>query len=130
VSSTIHQEIVFPVRPERVYEALTDSTQFAEVTGAPAEIGGHAGESFSCFGGMVTGRHVELLPNERIVQAWRVGNWDDGVYSIVRFDLQAQGADTLLILEHTGFPAEHVEHLDSGWRKMYWEPLQRYVGST
>lgn len=130
MSSTIHQEVVFPTSPQRVYEALTDSKQFSAVTGAPAEIGREAGAAFSCFGGMITGRHVELLPNQRIVQAWRAGNWDESVYSIVRFDLQAQGAETLLIFEHTGFPVEHLEHLASGWQKMYWDNLEKYLAQA
>ena len=130
MSSTIHQEVVFPTSPQRVYEALTDSKQFSALTSAPAEIGREAGASFSCFGGMITGRHVELSPNQRIVQAWRAGNWDESVYSIVRFDLKAQGAETLLICEHTGFPVEHSEHLASGWKKMYWDNLQKYLASA
>ena len=117
MSSSIHQEVVFSASPERVYKALTNSEQFGDVTSATAEIGGEAGAWCSCFGGMITGRHVELLPNQRIVQAWRVGDWMS-VYSIVRFELKAQGAETLLIFEHVGFPVEHFEHLESGWQKM------------
>ena len=126
-SSSIHQGVVFPASFQRVYEALTDSKQFSNMTSSPADIGREAGSSFSCFGGMITGRHVELLPNQRIVQAWRVGNWDAGVYSIVRFELKAQGTETLLIFEHTGFPVEHFEHLASGSQKMYWDNLQKYL---
>jgi uncharacterized protein YndB with AHSA1/START domain len=77
MSGTIHQEVVFSASLQRVYQALTDSKQFADVTSAPAEIGSEAGASFSCFGGMITGRQVELLQNQRIVQAWRAGNWDE-----------------------------------------------------
>lgn len=130
MASAIHQEVVFPASPQRVYEALTDSKQFSDVTDAPAEIGREAGASFSCFGGMITGRHVELLPNQRIVQAWRAGTWDAGVYSIVRFELKAQGAETLLTFDHTGFPVEHSEHLASGWQNMYWNNLKKYLAQA
>ena len=130
MSSTIHQEVVFTTSLPRVYEALMDSTQFSAATSAPAEIGREAGAAFSCFGGMITGRQVELSPNQRIVQAWRAGNWDEHVYSIVRFDLKAQGAETLLILEHTGFPVAQAEHLASGWQKMYWDNLQKYLAQA
>ena len=129
MSSIIHQEVVFAASPQRIYEVLTDSNQFSDLTSAPAEIGREAGASFSCFGGMITGRHVELVPNQRIVQAWRVGNWDAGVYSIVRFELKAEGAETRLIFDHTGFPAEHCEHLESGWQKMYWDNLKKYLAA-
>src|SRR5215831_16007273 len=127
MSSAIHQEIEFKTSPQHVYEALLNSKQFSAFTGAPAQIEGTAGGAFSCFGGMITGRNVELVPNQRIVQAWRAGNWPEGVYSIVRFELNAQGSSTKLTLDHTAFPDGAAEHLDGGWHKMYWEPLKKYL---
>ncbi len=128
MANPIHQEVVFKASPERVYKALTDAQQFGEFTGAgPAEISPEAGGPFSSFGGMIQGRNLELVPNQRIVQAWRVGNWDPGVYSVVKFELQPQGSDTRLIFDHTGFPEAEREHLDSGWHARYWEPLQKYL---
>ena len=129
MSSSIHQEVTFKTSPQRVYSALTDAAEFQAFTGgAPAEIANVAGGAFSCFGGMILGRNIELVPNERIVQAWRAGNWGDGDYSIVRFVLNATEAETQLVFDQTGFPEEHREHLDAGWHKMYWEPLRRYLG--
>ncbi len=128
MSTTIHQEIIFKASPIRVYEALTDSKQFSLVTGGtPTEISKEEGGSFSCFGGMVTGRNIELVPNQRIVQAWRAGNWDAGVYSIVKFDLKEQGSDTLLVFDHSGFPESQGEHLAAGWHENYWKLLEKYL---
>ena len=57
MSDRIHQEVVLKGSPERVYKALTDASQFSELTGgAPAEISADAGGAFSCFGGMIVGR--------------------------------------------------------------------------
>ncbi|HLQ24941.1 MAG TPA: SRPBCC family protein [Acidiferrobacterales bacterium] len=128
MSTPIHQEVVFKASPKRIYEALTDAKQFSAFTGgAAAEISREAGGSFSCFGGMIAGRNVELLPNQRIVQAWRAGNWAAGVYSIVKFELQGQGSETRLVFDHAGFPEDQREHLEGGWQKMYWEPLKKYL---
>lgn len=95
--------------------------------GAPTDISREAGGSFSCFGGMISGRHIESVPNQRIVQAWHVGNWPAGVYSIVKIELKEQGAETKLILDHDGFPADNREHLDAGWKTNYWEPLAKHL---
>ena len=39
MTKTIHQEVVFNASPGIIYEALTDSKQFSEMTGgAPTEI--------------------------------------------------------------------------------------------
>jgi activator of HSP90 ATPase len=132
MSNTIRQEITINATPNRVYEALLDAKQFGAFTGTPAEIDPKAGGAFSCFGGVTTGRNIELLPNRRIVQAWRVAIWPEGVYSIVRFELQQQGAATRLVMDHVGFPEEMRAHLngempDGGWHRQYWEPLKKYL---
>lgn len=102
--------------------------QFGELTDAPAEISPDEGGDFSCFGGQIIGRHIELLPDQRIIQAWRVKNmWDDGVYSVVRMDFDESGDTTTISLTHTGYPDDAAEHLEPGWHKMYWEPLRAYL---
>lgn len=127
LSNAIHQEINFKVNPKRLYEVLTNSAKFSEATGgAPTEISSEAGGIFSCFGGMIVGRHIELTPNERIVQAWRAGNWDAGVYSIVKFEFKEQGNETTLIFDHIGFPEGQADHLAVGWHENYWKPLEKY----
>ena len=125
---SIHQEVLLNANPKRVYEALTDADQFAAVTGgAPTQIASGPGGAFSCFGGMITGRNVELVPGERVVQAWRAGNWPAGVYSIVRFELKSEGAATRLVFDQAGFPPDQQPRLEGGWLKMYWEPLRKYL---
>ena len=74
-----------------------------------------------------TGRHIELVPNQRIIQAWRVSLWPESTYSIVKFEISKSGSSTTVNLEHTGYPDDAEEHLDGGWRKMYWEPLKAYL---
>src|SRR5216684_962975 len=86
---SIHQEVVFKAGRKRIYEALTEQRQFSQVTdfimkGASAEISSEVGGSFTIFGGVIVGRHIELLPYERIVQAWREKDWPPGLYSVVR----------------------------------------------
>lgn len=124
---TINQTISIEASPEAIYSALVSAETFSKVTGAPADISQDEGGAFSCFGGQVTGRHIELHPNKRIVQAWRVGPWPEGIYSIVKFDIIPSGATTELHLDHSGFPEDAAEHLEGGWHKMYWQPLKAYL---
>ena len=137
----IHQEVVFKASRKRVYEALTDARQFHQVTllsaamqggmppgASPTEISREVGGSFSLFGGHIVGRHVELVPGQRIVQAWRVVDWEPCVYSIAKFELTEQGLGTRLVFYHTGFPGPQGQHLADGWKQNYWEPLGKYLG--
>lgn len=125
--SNIHQEVSVGAAPARIYQALVDSKRFGELTGAPASGGSGEGEPFSVFGGHITGRHVELVPDQRIVQAWRAKTWPEGLYSIVRFELRAEGSGTKIVFDHAGFPADMKEHLAKGWQANYWDKLSTEV---
>jgi activator of HSP90 ATPase len=125
--TSLHQEIDFKASAQRIYEVLLDSKQFAAFSGMPADIDPKVGGAFSMFAGLIVGRNVELVPNARIVQAWRPTHWDPGVYSVVRFELKPQGSGTKLVLDHTGFPEGEFDHLEAGWKGHYWEPLQKYL---
>ena len=138
-AEAIHQEPVFKGSRKRVYEALTDAKQFDKVIqlsgvmqsmhlgDKPAEISREVGGAFTLFGGYIAGRHVELVPNERIVQAWRTGGWAPGVYSIAKFELVEEGSGTKIVFDHTGFPKGEAEVLASGWRAHYWQPLEKLL---
>src|SRR6266700_7781581 len=127
MSASIHQEVDFKATPERVYQALTDAKQFSAFSGLTAEIHNEAGGAFKCFGGQIRGRMTELSPGKKIVQTWHVAMWPDGVESMVRIELRAQGEGTLLILDDSDFPEGNREHLDAGWPRMCWEPLRRHL---
>jgi activator of HSP90 ATPase len=140
-AESIHQEIAFAANPQRVYEALIETKRFDRVVqlsgvmqsaaltkmNKPTQISRQEGGSFSAFGGYITGRQIELVPSARIVQAWRVGSWDNGVYSIARFVLSANGAGATIQFDHTGFPVGQADHLAAGWKGNYWDPLRKYL---
>jgi activator of HSP90 ATPase len=126
--SMIHQEVEFKAAPESLYDALTDAKKFSAATGgAPTEIAKTAGGEFSCFGGYVTGRQVELVPGVRVVQAWRAKTWEEGLYSIARFELKKSGSGTQLVFDHAGFPEDQKDHLADGWKSNYWDTLKKFL---
>ena len=124
-SIRIHEEVDFSASPQWLYEALLDSKKFSAFSGRGAEIKREPGGAFSLFAGHIVGRNLELVPNKRIVQAWRVADWPEGVYSVVRFELKAQERGTRLIFEHIGFPEGLHDHLVEGWESNYWSLLKK-----
>lgn len=139
-SEAIHQELTFDASPQRVYQALTRTQDFDRITrlsdgaallaaaGAkPTSISPEVGGPFTLFGGYITGRHLEMLPNERLVQAWRAGSWNPGGFSIAAFYLTAEGGKTKLNFEHRGFPDGQGVSLSGGWHVHYWQPLAKYL---
>lgn len=139
-AEAIHQEVTFKASRKRLYDALTDVKQFDQVVrlssagmslgNAPTAISKDAGGNFLLFGGHIIGRHLELSPGERLVQAWRVVSWNPGIYSIVKFELSEQDGGAKLIFDHTGFPEGQGQHLADGWRANYWQPLEKYFAQT
>jgi activator of HSP90 ATPase len=138
----IHQEVRFTAPVDRVYTAILQEKHFQQVVllseavqsgmvkaTPPARISTEPGGRFSIFGGFITGRHVELIPNKRIVQAWRAADWPAGVYSIAKFDLLSEGAGSNLVFDHTGFPQGAAQHLAQGWQVNYWQPIARFLST-
>jgi activator of HSP90 ATPase len=143
-AEAIHQELDFRAAPERIYAALTDTKQFDKIVdlsgirqsgmlpakaNKPTQINPEPGGTFVLFGGFITGRQIELVPNVRIVQAWRAAGWPPGVYSIAKFELVKQGDATKIVFDHTGFPKGAGKSLATGWHKHYWEPLTKFLAS-
>jgi uncharacterized protein YndB with AHSA1/START domain len=139
-AESIHQEVTFKATRERIYDALTDAKQFEQVVhlsdamktrmppnAPPTRISTEPGGTFSTFGGLIVGMQIELVPNERIVQAWRPGYWKPGAYSIVKFSLADSDSGMKLTLDHRGFPDGDGQSLLDGWNKNYWEPLQEFL---
>jgi uncharacterized protein YndB with AHSA1/START domain len=138
-AESIHQEALIKASRKSIFDALTDTAQFDKVIklgsgmntmalgNKPTAISREPGGSFTIFGGHIVGRQIELVPNERIVQCWRVVDWAPGIYSIAKFDLLEQGSATKIAFDHTGFPKGLGRHLADGWKSHYWEPLEKFL---
>jgi uncharacterized protein YndB with AHSA1/START domain len=142
-AEAIRQEVVFDASPQRVYQALTTTKDFDMITrlsdganllnavGAkPTAISTEIGGPFTLFGGYITGRHLEMVPNERLVQAWRAGSFKPGGFSIAAFYLTAEGGKTRLNFEQRGFPDGNGISLAPGWHVHYWQPLAKFLAQA
>jgi activator of HSP90 ATPase len=125
--TVIHQEVDLKAPAARIYGTLLDAKEFAAFTGAPAEIQAEAGGSFKLFGGQIVGRNIELVPNRRIVQAWREPSWPAGDYTVVKFELVERGGGTRIVFDQVGIKEEDWTHLNQGWGTHYWEPLRKHL---
>ncbi len=120
---SIQQQTMISASPAQVYAVLADAAALSALSGMPGVPGRSAGEEFSAFDGHVTGRQIELIPGERIVQAWRFPVWQPGTYSIVRFTLVPEAGGTRLVIEQHGEPEDWHDHVDTNWPTFYLTPL-------
>jgi len=138
--AAIHQVVMLAAPRRRIYQTLTTASLFDRVVRAsaamnsdmkkmlgttPTQMDARPGGVFTLFGGYITGFNLELVPDARLVQAWRSGAWKPGEYSIARFVLEPLGESTPLVFDHAGFPEDDAAQLAKGWHGNYWAPLAK-----
>jgi uncharacterized protein YndB with AHSA1/START domain len=116
-----------PASPEEIYQAWLDSIGHSEMTGGEAEMSDLVGAEVSAWDGYISGRNLELVSGERIVQSWRTSEFgDEQEDSVITVVLQEIGGVTLLTLEHSNVPDEQRDYEEDGWQSNYFEPMVAY----
>ena len=118
------------VKPEVLYKAWLSSKQHSEMTGSAAKVEPRVGGRFSAWDGYITGKTLELHAPNRIVQAWRTGEFaESDPDSRVEIKLESVEGGTKLTLTHSEIPAGQAASYQSGWEEWYFAPMQVYFGS-
>lgn len=128
---TIKQRVKFNAPPAAVYELLADSKKCSAVTGKKVAISREVGGTFSVSGNEVSGINVDLVPGQRIVQAWRHRRFPEGIFSMAAVTLTptADGG-TELVLTHRGVPKELIPETELAWREQYWSKIKAYLAEA
>ena len=113
--------------PHDVYELIMDSKKHSAVTGDTAKLSRKVGAGFSAFSGWATGKNLELVPDKKIVQSWRGGDWPKGHFSQATFAFAKSKTGTKLTFTQTGIPEDQYEDIKHGWIDNYWEPMKRFL---
>jgi uncharacterized protein YndB with AHSA1/START domain len=118
---------IIPASPLDVYEAWLDSEVHSQMTGAEARMSDKIGADFSAWDDDVRGRNLDLVPGERIVQAWRTSKFTgENEDSIVTITLEKADDGTLLTLVHSNVPDEQRHNEEGGWESNYFVPMRAY----
>jgi uncharacterized protein YndB with AHSA1/START domain len=118
---------ILPASPEEIYDAWLDSLAHSAMTGGEAAMSDEVGAEVAAWDGYITGRNLELVPGERIVQSWRTSEFtDDHEDSIVTLTLEEIEDGTLLTLEHSKVPEDQTSYELGGWEEHYFEPMKKY----
>jgi uncharacterized protein YndB with AHSA1/START domain len=118
---------VVPGSPREVYEAWLSSRAHSEMTGGAAEMSDMIGAKVSAWDGYISGRNLDLVPAERIVQSWRTTEFrDEDADSIITITLAEAADGTLLTLVHSDVPDGQRSYEEGGWQHNYFEPMAAY----
>jgi len=123
----IKQTVFIKASPEEVYDALLNAKKHSAFTGSPAKTNARVGSEFTAWDGYITGKNLELVKGEKIVQEWETTGWPEGYpRSRLELTLTPKKGGTELRMVHSQVPAEQVEDYRSGWHTSYWDPLKAY----
>ncbi len=121
----IRQTITIPATPHEVYETILDSRKHTRLTGDKASMSRKVSGATSSFGGYATGKNIELIPDEKIVQTWHASDWPEGADSTITYVFKTVPNGTQLSFTHRGVPEDHINDIKQGWLDFYWTPLRR-----
>ncbi|KAJ3078923.1 hypothetical protein HK102_004136, partial [Quaeritorhiza haematococci] len=111
-----------------LYQTLTDPGRVHVWTRGPAKVPAEAGKEYELFGGNVSGTVVEMVPNKKIVQKWRLKSWPKDHHSTVTLEFDEQSDSTFLRLTQTEVPIGEKDTTESNWHAYYWNPIKSTFG--
>lgn len=118
----------FKCRAMDLFQAMLDESRVKAYTQSDCKIDSKVGGQFSLFSGNITGTFKELIPGERIEQAWRMKHWPDNVYSHVSLKIEQLDDECKITLAQDGIPAPDYESVKTGWRSHQWERMKAILG--
>uniref|UniRef100_A0A069DS64 Putative activator of 90 kDa heat shock protein atpase log 1-like isoform 2 n=1 Tax=Panstrongylus megistus TaxID=65343 RepID=A0A069DS64_9HEMI len=118
----------FQCKGEDFYRAMTTPEMVSAFTNGPCKLEPKKGGHFELFGGNILGEFVELVPDKKIVQRWRLKGWPAEHYSTVTMDIDQQEDHTVVRISQTGIPKSDVDGTRENWGRYYWDAIKRTFG--
>lgn len=103
--------------PSDVYSALTNPYTIELWSGYPAIMQEEPGSEFSLWEGDITGKNLEFIENEKVVQEWYFGDQNDK--SIVTISIKPVKDESEVSVEQNNIPDEEFAGIAEGWREYY-----------
>ncbi|MDF2681285.1 MAG: hypothetical protein K0R47_2475 [Brevibacillus sp.] len=119
-SEQIVKEIFIEARPETLFTFFTDPDKLVRWMGRQVLLEPKIGGKYRIDingSDIAMGEYVEIVPYEKIVMTW---GWEKSKVvppgsSTVEFRLTPKDNGTLLVLTHSGLPAEEIPSHQHGW---------------
>ena len=132
-TKNIKQSVILPCTPQEVYNAWLDSKTHGEMVNGSAKIDPKVGGKFLIWNGDISGKTIELHPDDlKIVQSWRENydDWPDDYFSVITLQFTPhKNSQTKMLFSHSGIPAKFARDINEGWKTYYWEPMKQYFMS-
>lgn len=121
-TSTLHLEPTFNTTAEQLYITLLDQQRVAAWSRSNPSMGSfppEEGSEFSLFGGSISGKFLKLVPNEKIVQLWRLEDWKSGHYAQLDLQLIQGAGETKMVVKWSGIPVGEEDRVRGNFEDYY-----------
>ena len=122
----IKQTYLIDAPVDLVWQALTDPRMIQEWSGAPALFPLEVGGTYSLWDGEIGGEILEVVPQQRLVQTWKPGNWVRRD-SVVTFSLLPLDSGTRVDLAHDNVEEADYDGTNEGWDIYYIGAIKRML---
>jgi activator of HSP90 ATPase len=127
-TKNMRQTVAFKAGPADAYETIMDQKKHTALTGSPAKVSRKVGGAHSAHGGYCWGENLELVDGRKIVQTWRAQDWPKDHFSTITYAFAKTPAGCKLTFTQSGIPEKELEHMKSGWKEFYWQPMKEKLG--
>lgn len=117
--------ITIDAEPEDVYACLTNPFTIELWSDMKAEIQPVPNTEFEIFDGSISGKMLELVPNQSVVQEWYFGDQEEK--SIVTFNIHPKKGKVSLEVRHTNIPDEVYDEIAEGWEKYFLGRIKEFL---
>lgn len=124
----LNLEPAFHAPAAALYDAFTKPDMVAAWTRSKPDIDATPGKPYSLFGGNVTGKILEVKPNERLQMTWRLREWKPDHVATLTLDFVPGPAETKLKVNWTGIPIGQEEVVESNFNSYYVTPIKVTFG--
>lgn len=121
-TSTLHLEPTFNTTAEQLYITLLDAQRVAawlRLAPQMEPFPPKEGSAFTLFGGLISGKFTKLVPNERVVQLWRLEDWKKGHYATLDITLEQGLGETLMVVKWLGIPVGEEDRVRGNFEDYY-----------
>ncbi len=126
--NVIFKSVELPATADKLFEMYLDSTTHTAITGLDASVSAENGSAFQAFGGLLTGKMLQVVKPRLIVQAWRsVSFHETDPDSILILSFSDEGSNGRIDLVHLDVPDHDYDGVTQGWDEKYFEPWRAYL---
>lgn len=129
MTESITVSAAFNVSRQKLYRAWLNSQKHTEFTGSAAKTSSRKDGKFEAWEGYISGKNLELLPFERILQSWRTTEFNkNDPDSLVEVIFEEKNGKTIVTINHSNIPKGQGKGYKKGWIEFYFKPMKQYFG--